>query len=161
MREGQQVELAERTVRIDRFDVCDIRRDGAFVDLDVAVDCSSGTYVRALARDLGAGLGVGGHLTALRRTAVGGFTQAETVPLDVLADEGTGRLMPLAQAAARLLPRRDVPEAEARVLGHGGPLAAQGVTGPYAVFGPSGEVIAVVSEREGRARPEVVLSPAG
>jgi tRNA pseudouridine55 synthase len=69
--------------------------------------------------------------------------------------------MPLAQAAARLLPRRDVPEAEARVLGHGGPLAAQGVAGPYAVFDPSGEVIAVVSERDGRARPEVVLSPAG
>lgn len=131
------------------------------IDVDVEVECSSGTYVRALARDLGAGLGVGGHLTALRRTVVGGFTQAEAVPLDVLAEEGTGRMMPLAQAAARLLPRRDVPEDEARVLGHGGPLTAQGVAGPYAVFGPSGEVIAVVSERDGRARPEVVLSPAG
>ena len=72
-REGRQVELAARDVRIDRFDVLSIRRDGAFTDVDVAVDCSSGTYIRALARDLGEALGVGGHLTALRRTRVGGY----------------------------------------------------------------------------------------
>ncbi len=74
-REGQTVELKPRPVRIDRFDVLPcVRRDRAeFVDVDVGVDCSSGTYIRALARDVGAALGVGGHLTALRRTRVGRF----------------------------------------------------------------------------------------
>ena len=72
-REGQAVELAPRRVRIDRFEVLDVRRDGGLVDVDVEVDCSSGTYIRALARDVGDALGVGGHLTALRRTRVGGF----------------------------------------------------------------------------------------
>jgi len=72
VREGAVVELAARTVRIDRFDVLEIRRGGEFVDIDVEVDCSSGTYIRALARDLGSDVGVGGHLTALRRTRVGG-----------------------------------------------------------------------------------------
>ena len=73
-RAGEEVTLAARPVHVARFDVLSTRREGPAVDLDVLVDCSSGTYVRALARDLGRGLGVGGHLTALRRTRVGPFT---------------------------------------------------------------------------------------
>ncbi len=147
------------------------------VDLDVAVTCSSGTYVRALARDLGASLGVGGHLTALRRTFVGGrsgppgdapgpgmpmgFTLAEAMTLDELAERDDPVTLPLAEAAARFFPRRDATPEQARVLGHGGPLEPVGIEVPYAVFGPDGEVLAIVAERDGRARAQVVLAPAG
>jgi tRNA pseudouridine55 synthase len=157
VRAGEQVALAPRPVTVFRLDLVAVRREPDVIDLDVELACSSGTYVRALARDLGADLGVGGHLTALRRTAVGGFTLAEAVSLDVLAG-GAGRMMSLSEAAGRLLPRRDASPEEARVLGHGGPLSTRGIAGPYAVFGPSGEVVAVVVERDGRARPEVVLA---
>ncbi len=84
-REGQTVELAARPVRIDRFEVRDVRRSADVVDVDVEVDCSSGTYIRALARDIGEALGVGAHLTALRRTRVGRFGLDEARTLDELA----------------------------------------------------------------------------
>ena len=85
-REGAAVELAARPVRIDRFEVLGVRRHDGFVDVDVEVDCSSGTYIRALARDVGATLKVGGHLTALRRTRVGRFGLDEARTLDALAE---------------------------------------------------------------------------
>jgi tRNA pseudouridine55 synthase len=129
------------------------------VDVDVDVACSSGTYIRAIARDLGAALGVGGHLTALRRTAVGAFTLAEAVPLDELAERDDPVTMPLPAAAARCFPRRDASADEARVLAHGGPLAPVGIAEPYAVFAPDGAVLGIVREREGKARAEVVLVP--
>jgi tRNA pseudouridine55 synthase len=162
VRAGEEVALAARRVTVSRLVLGDLRpADGDRLDLDVDVECSSGTYVRAIARDLGAALGVGGHLTALRRTAVGAFTLAEAVGLDELGRREDPVTMPLSAAAARFFPRRDADAEEARVLGHGGPLAAIGLDGPYAVFGPDGEVIAVVSERGGRARAEIVLTPAG
>jgi tRNA pseudouridine55 synthase len=130
------------------------------VDVDIDVTCSSGTYIRAIARDLGVALGVGGHLIALRRTAVGGFTLGEAVTLEQLGECDDPVTMPLAVAAERLFARRDADELEAKVLSHGGRLAPIGLAGPYAVFAPDGRVLAVVSERDGRARPEVVLSPA-
>jgi tRNA pseudouridine55 synthase len=131
------------------------------VDVDIDVTCSSGTYIRAIARDLGTAIGVGGHLIALRRTAVGGFTLAEAATLEELQERDDAVTMPLAAAAARLFARRDADEKEATVLSHGGPLAPVGLTGPYAVFAPDGRVLAIVSEREGKARAEVVLAPAG
>jgi tRNA pseudouridine55 synthase len=157
VRAGESVELAARRVTVSRLDLLAVRLAERFVDLDVDVACSSGTYVRALARDLGAGLGVGGHLTALRRTEVGVFTLADAVTLDDLAAREDPVTLPLAAAAARFLPRREVSTEEARVVGHGGPLSTVGITGPYAVFDPGGDVLAVMSERDGRARPEVVL----
>jgi len=161
VRAGEQVALAARQVTIHRLDLLAVRRTPGLVDLDVSVTCSSGTYVRALARDLGAGLGVGGHLTALRRTAVGPFTLAEAVGLDELARRAPDVVTrPLPAAASAVLPRRDVTAAEARVLSHGGPLEPAGVPGPYAVFAPDGSVVAVVAERDGRTRPDVVLAPA-
>jgi tRNA pseudouridine55 synthase len=132
--------------------------------VDVEVACSSGTYIRAIARDLGAALGVGGHLTALRRTAVGGFTLAEAATLDVLGARVDGGGSPISltldEAAARFFTRRDATPDEAVTLSHGGPLATIGEAAPYAVFAPSGEVIAIVAERDGRARAEVVFAPA-
>lgn len=164
VRAGESVELAARQVTISRFDLLAVRRTGTdVIELDVDVTCSSGTYVRALARDLGTDLGVGGHLTALRRTSVGDFTLAEATTLAELAERetltGTG-VLTLSAAAARMLPGRAATADEARVLGHGGPLAAAGIAGPYGVFGPDGEIVAVVAERDGRARAQVVLAPA-
>jgi tRNA pseudouridine55 synthase len=160
VRAGEEVVLAARRVTVARLDLLAVRRPTPdLVDLDVDVDCSSGTYIRALARDLGAALGTGGHLTALRRTAVGPFTLADASTLDELADRGDPLTLPLSQAAAKFLPRRDADAEQARVLAHGGPLPPAGIAGPYAVFAPDGAVIAVVSERDGRARPEVVLTP--
>ncbi|MFY1669232.1 tRNA pseudouridine(55) synthase TruB [Plantactinospora sp. WMMB334] len=133
----------------------------AVVDVDVAVDCSSGTYIRALARDLGAALGVGGHLTALRRTAVGGFTLAEAVTLPELEERAPWVVdLTVDAAARRFFPERGASADEVTVLSHGGPLDPAGIAGPYAVVDSTGKVIAIVSERDGRARAEIVLAPA-
>ncbi|PWU54751.1 tRNA pseudouridine(55) synthase TruB [Micromonospora sp. S4605] len=161
VREGESLELPARRVTVSRLDVLAIRRAGDVVDVDVAVDCSSGTYIRAIARDAGLALGVGGHLTALRRTAVGGFTLAEAATLDELEQRAPEVVnLPLAAAADRFFPRRDAGADEAKVLSHGGPLDPVGIAGPYAVFDPAGTLIAIVSERDGRARAEIVLAPA-
>ncbi|MFJ6197187.1 tRNA pseudouridine(55) synthase TruB [Micromonospora sp. NPDC092111] len=162
VREGEAVELPARRVTVSRLDVLAIRRDRPdLVDVDVDVTCSSGTYIRALARDAGLALGVGGHLTALRRTAVGGFTLAEAATLDELEQRAPEVVnLPLDAAADRFFPRREASADEAKVLSHGGPLDPAGIAGPYAVFGPDGGLIAIVSERDGRARAEIVLAPA-
>jgi len=161
VRAGEQVELAAREVCIARFDVLDLRRadadDGApVIDLDVVVDCSSGTYVRALARDLGAALGLGGHLTALRRTRVGPFTLDQAHTLDELAAgaEVTG----LAPAARAVFPARELTEEEAGRLAHGRRIAPIGIgAGPAAAFGPDGALIALVDELGSTCRPLVVF----
>lgn len=161
VRDGEEVELAARRVTVHRLDVGEIRRHDEVVDVDVEVECSSGTYIRAIARDLGRTLGVGGHLTALRRTAVGGMSLAEAATLEQLEERAPDVVsLPMAEAARRAFPPREASEEEARVLSHGGPLAPVGIEGPYAVFGPAGELLAVVSERDGKARAEIVLAPA-
>jgi tRNA pseudouridine55 synthase len=159
VREGQDVQLAERTVRIDRFDVHDIRRDGPYVDVDVEVDCSSGTYIRALARDLGDALGVGGHLTALRRTRVGGYGLDHARSLAALA-EHPQLSYPLDEACLLAFPRRDITSAEADDASHGRPLTAAGVDGVYAATDPGGRVIALLQDRGGRTKSVVVIRPA-
>ncbi|GIL25977.1 hypothetical protein NUM_12310 [Actinocatenispora comari] len=162
VRDGAEVSLPPRPVTVYRLDVDALRREpGGLLDVDVRVACSSGTYVRAIARDLGAGLGVGGHLTALRRTRVADFTLAEAVTLDALLDGADPVPLSPAAAAARILPGRTVDAEAARVLGHGGSLPAEGRTGPYAVYGPDGALLAVAAERDGRARPQIVLATAG
>jgi tRNA pseudouridine55 synthase len=155
VRAGEQVVLAARPVTVSVLDV--LARRGA--DLDVVVECSSGTYVRALARDLGAGLGVGGHLTALRRTRVGPFTLAQARTLAELEAE-PGLSLPLDEAVAVAFPRRDADPAEAADVAHGRPLPAAGVDGIQGVFDPDGHVLALVRDRDGHARPVVVLAPA-
>lgn len=163
VRAGERVDLPSRRVTISRLQVARVRAvdGGQLCDVDVAVDCSSGTYVRAIARDLGLALDVGGHLRALRRTRVGAFTFAEAVTLEQLAQRDEPVVVPLSVAAQRLFPRRDADAAEAKVIAHGGSLPGLGRPGPHAVFGPDGEVIAIVADRDGRARPDVVFSPAG
>jgi tRNA pseudouridine55 synthase len=159
VREGQAVELAARTVRIDRFDVLAIRRAGAFVDIDVEVDCSSGTYIRALARDLGSDVGVGGHLTALRRTRVGGYGLDHARTLDQLGDHPSLSYS-LDQACLLGFPRRDITAEEAVDAGHGRPLPAAGIEGVYAATDPEGRVFALLEERGGKTKSVVVVRPA-
>ena len=167
VRDGETVALAPRRVTVSRLEPLAIRRgeragpgERDVVDVDVDVTCSSGTYIRAVARDLGAALGVGGHLTALRRTAVGGFTLAEAVTLPDLEERAPDVVnLPVEAAARRFFPCREADAVEAKILSHGGPLDPAGIDGPYAVFDPAGGLIAIVSERDGRARAEIVLAP--
>jgi tRNA pseudouridine55 synthase len=158
-REGQAVELAARTVRIDRFDVLAIRRHGDLVDVDVDVDCSSGTYVRALARDVGTALGVGGHLTALRRTHVGGFSLAQARTLDELA-ESPKLSYTLDEACLLAFPRRSLTAEETEWASHGRALQPAGIDGIYAAAAPDGRVIALLRDEKSRAKSVVVLRPA-
>lgn len=146
VRAGEEVELAARRVRIDVFDVRGMRRpDAALLDVDVTVSCSSGTYVRALARDLGAALGVGGHLTALRRTRVGAFDLSMARTLDDLAGELT--VLPLADAVRAAFPTRVVGEDDAVAVRHGRPLALTGEVGLTGVFDAAGTVLALMEPR--------------
>ena len=131
---------------------------GDLLDVAVEVRCSSGTYIRALARDMGEALGVGGHLTRLRRTRVGPYGLSAAHTLDELADQLS--VLPLAQAAAAAFPARELTADEARSLSHGGRLpGAGGETGPVAAFGPDGTLIALVQEKDGVARPLAVFVP--
>jgi tRNA pseudouridine55 synthase len=156
VRAGEEVVLPARPVTVSAFTL--LARHGP--DLDVAVECSSGTYVRALARDLGAGLGVGAHLTALRRTGVGPFLLDHARTLPELEAE-PGLTLSLAEAVAVAFARRDVDAAAAADLSHGRSLPGAGLPGTYGVFAPDGRVVALVAERDGAARPVVVLAPAG
>ena len=170
-RAGAAPELAARPVTVYQFAVAAVRREGDLLDVDAAVRCSSGTYIRALARDLGTALGTGGHLTRLRRTRVGGYGVEEARTLEQLA--GQFEVLPLAQAVAAAFPRRNLTADEARRLAHGGRLAAVGPSapgdvgarparaipaGPVAAYAPDGSLIALVTEEPGQARPLVVFA---
>jgi tRNA pseudouridine55 synthase len=155
-RAGEEVERAPVPVRVDVFDVGEPVAPGVF---PVEVACSSGTYVRSLAADLGAALGGGAHLQALRRLAVGPYTLDEAVPLADLAPE---RLLPPVEAL-RGRPRVVVDDATAAVVAHGRVLdaAALGVDGegPWAVLGGDRRLLAVYqAHRAGTVKPAVVLA---
>jgi tRNA pseudouridine55 synthase len=159
VREGQTVELAARAVHVSRFEVLDVRRTTDLVDVDVEVDCSSGTYIRALARDVGAALGVGGHLTALRRTRVGMFGLDEARTLDALADE-PALSYSLDEACLLTFPRRDLTADEADSARHGRALDPAGIDGVYAAVAPDEKVISLLRDQGDRARSVVVIRPA-
>lgn len=162
VREGTAVPLAARPVTIDRFEVVSTTRPTADrLDVDVLVGCSSGTYVRALARDLGLALGTGGHLTALRRTRVGPFTIGEARTLDELAALDDPVTLPLAAAVRAALPVHIVRADEATELSFGRSIAPSGLAGTYGVLAPDGTAVALVREEGGRGRPVLVFTPAG
>jgi tRNA pseudouridine55 synthase len=166
VRAGEAVELAARPVTVSRFEVLERRSSSGsgnvFEELDIAVTCSSGTYIRALARDLGEALHCGAHLRALRRTRVGPFTLNDAQTLEQLAGGAPDHLalMTLDHAVASLFPRRDADAEQAADLRHGRPLPPTGMSGAVGVFGPDGEVLALVEDKNGMARPLVVLNPA-
>ncbi|RKE21439.1 tRNA pseudouridine(55) synthase TruB [Streptomyces sp. TLI_171] len=162
VREGEEFELAARPTTVHSFTVHGVRpavaEDGTPVlDLDVTVECSSGTYIRALARDLGAALGVGGHLTMLRRTKVGPYSVESAHTLEEL--EQKLEVLPIADAAAAAFPRWDVDAEQAKLLSNGIRLPAPGlgVDGPIAVFDPDGRFLALIEESGGRAKPVAVF----
>lgn len=150
-RAGEQVELKARDVTVSRFEISDTRRGDGVIDLDVVVDCSSGTYIRALARDLGAALGVGGHLTALRRTRIGSFDVQGAVT-EITPDAA---LAPAAEVAASVLGVFRVTAEEARDLRHGKRLtgAAGRLVGENpAAIDPDGALVGIVGRRGADAK---------
>lgn len=154
-RKGEDVKLAARQVNVSRFDALSFVAHDALADVDVEVEVSSGTYVRALARDLGEALGVGGHLSALRRTRIGRYQIAETIALDEV-DESS--LMPMAQAARLSFPVLQVDEAQEREIGFGRGLNIDLEGEITGLVSPSGELLALYRPSEdGSAKPVAVL----
>lgn len=165
VRAGEDVELAARPATVSRFDVHDVRVVHEALDVDVTVVVSSGTYVRALARDLGAGLGVGGHLTALRRTRVGGYGLAVARTLDELAEVAPDvpiDVVSLADSARATFPVRELTPEESVALSYGQRLSAAGEqdTETTAAIAPDGRLVALVETRGGAVRPVLVFAPA-
>ncbi|MFF9278293.1 tRNA pseudouridine(55) synthase TruB [Streptomyces griseosporeus] len=162
-REGEEFDIPARPVKVSSFAVYDVRdavaEDGTPVlDLVVSVVCSSGTYIRALARDLGADLGVGGHLTALRRTRVGPYKLDAAKTLDQLQQELT--IMPIAEAAGAAFRRWEVDARRARLLLNGVRLDMPDEyadAGPVAVFGPENRLLALVEAHKGKAKSLAVF----
>ncbi|MCV2396121.1 tRNA pseudouridine(55) synthase TruB [Actinotalea sp. M2MS4P-6] len=171
VRAGEDVQLAARPVTVHAFEVGPPRAvtaaDGTrLADVDARVVCSSGTYVRALARDLGASLGVGGHLTALRRTRVGGYGLDGAVDLAAaVAGSEAPRLLSLADAARATFPARELDADEAVELSFGRSLPpSDGTAGtreaPVAAYAPDGALVALLARERGRDRPVLVVAPA-
>jgi len=159
-REGIDVELKSRAVTVREFEVLDIRRHDGTIDVDVRVVCSSGTYIRALARDLGVALGVGGHLTALRRTRIGPFGIDDASTIDEL-DVATALLTP-ADVARQLFGALELSEQESIDLGHGKRLTVElpeRHSGPIAAIAPDGRLVGLV-ERRGSTLRSIVNFPA-
>lgn len=170
VRAGQDVVLAARPVTVSRFDILDqgSRTAGGHQvwDLDVVVEVSSGTYVRALARDLGAALGVGGHLITLRRTRVGrfGLDSAHSLgDLEIASEKGALPLITLSRAARDSFQARELTTAEATAVGFGQRIVSRpaGRRQPVAAFSPEGNLVAILDESGTLARAHVVFSPSG
>ena len=157
VRAGEDIQLSARPVTVSDFEARDLRRLGPVIDVDVHVACSTGTYVRALARDLGAALAVGGHLTMLRRTRVGGFTVADAKTLEQL--ESTFATVPLADAARATFPTLELDEPTAQAVRHGRKLTGLdlGSPGVVALFSPDGAFIALYEQKDDTARPVAVF----
>jgi tRNA pseudouridine55 synthase len=147
-REGERLEAEPRPIRVDAFDLLSYEAP----DVTFRVTCSGGTYVRALASDVGAALSCGAHLIALRRTAIGPYSVD-----DAVAPDRAGEPLPL-DAAVGHLPRLDLDADEAVAASHGRPLGPASLTGPYGVFGPDGRLIGVYEDDGPRARPQVILA---
>jgi tRNA pseudouridine55 synthase len=158
-REGEQVELKPRVVQIHALDVTAVRREAEFLDVDISVSCSSGTYIRAIARDLGAALEVGGHLTALRRTEVGPFALEDAVSLDDAQGPEDLQLIPLADVGERLFFNVKVDDKIATDIAYGRKLdLALPVQGePVAMLGPDGALLALYEQQGQVAVPLAVL----
>jgi tRNA pseudouridine55 synthase len=168
VRSGEEVKLMARPVTIHRFEVHGVRREpgSEVVDLDVTVECSSGTYIRALARDLGNALGVGGHLTALRRTHVGPYSLEQARTLEQLAEELN--ILEMSQAARALMPNRELTADEATEISFGRRIAAGAPAGtpgaataehPAAAFAPDGSLVALLADSGSFAKPVLVFAP--
>jgi tRNA pseudouridine55 synthase len=154
VRAGEDVVLEPRTVTVHELVVRDVRPAGETTDVDVSVRCSSGTYIRAIARDLGAALGVGGHLTALRRTSVGPYDLSVARTLESLAEDFA--VLPMAAAARAAFASLDLDAEQATDVRFGRSLDLD-LAGVSALFDPAGEFLALYEPRDGRARAVAVF----
>lgn len=162
VRAGATVVLQSRPVTVSRFArTSDPQASGRYLDFDVEVQCSAGTYVRALARDLGDALGVGGHLLRLRRTSVGPFTLAAAIDLDELATRDQPIALPLPAAIAAAMQVRVLDPEEAAELSFGRTIAPIGLVGTHGGFDEAGRAVALLAESAGRSRPVLGFIPAG
>ena len=157
VRAGEEVQLAARPVRIEELSVSAVRHTGDVVDVDVHVECTTGTYVRALARDLGAALGVGGHLTMLRRTRVGPFTLEHAATLDELAEDW--QVIGLDTVTRLVFASHDLTQEQADDVRFGRTLTSidLGDPGKVALFDPAGTFLALYEQRGATARPVSVF----
>jgi tRNA pseudouridine55 synthase len=156
VRAGEEVVLPARPVTVHSLEIGSVRREGETLDVAISVRCSSGTYIRAIARDLGASLGVGGHLTMLRRTAVGPFALSEAKTLEQLAE--SFEMVPLSDVAARSFPTYTVDADGGRDLSFGRKLPVElGATGPVAVLDEAGEFLALYEQQGPLAVPVAVF----
>jgi tRNA pseudouridine55 synthase len=164
VRAGEAVELAPRSVTVHALEVHRVTRPTPdLVDVDVTVTCTAGTYIRAIARDAGAALGVGGHLTALRRTVSGPFDIARAAPVEdaaaALAAGGGVGVLGLTEAATTVFPARPVTEEEARALTYGQRIPATGAPGLHAAVDPEGRLFALVEDAGATAKVAVGFPP--
>ena len=157
VRAGEDVALKSRPVTVSTFEIDQVRPGADVTDVDVRVVCSSGTYVRALARDVGAALGVGGHLTMLRRTRVGGFGLDLARTLEQHEEQLS--VVDISVAARGAFAVRDLSEAEATDVRFGRVLTGidLGAPGPVAMFDPAGEFLALYEQRGSTARAVAVF----
>jgi tRNA pseudouridine55 synthase len=161
VRAGEDVHLAARPVTVETLSLLsEPRITGQFCDVDVEVDCSSGTYIRALARDIGELLGVGGHLTALRRSRVGPFDLSHALTLEALGELADPIVLPLPQAIAVAMPTRTLLPEEAYELTFGRTIPVAGIEGEYGGIAADGHAVAILREWDGRARPVLGFTPA-
>jgi tRNA pseudouridine55 synthase len=164
VRAGEVVELAPRSVTVHRLEVHRITRAAPdLLDVDVTVSCTAGTYIRAIARDAGAALGVGGHLTALRRTASGPFSVVDAAPVEeaaaMLVAGGGAGVLGLTEAAATVFPVRPVSTEEARALAYGQRIPACAAPGLHAAVDSDGRLVALVEDAGSTARVAVGFPP--
>ena len=156
VRSGEEVELKERAVKVYSFEVLkESKTPEGYMDVSVKVECSSGTYIRALARDLGEALGTYGHITALQRTEVGGFSLEQATELAELAESDT---IPLARAAQDIMPIRELSDSEVTDLVHGKQISSHGQA-PALMAGISstGRLVAVLEPSQTGLKSVVVF----
>lgn len=156
VRAGEDVHLPTREVTISQLDIKAIRRSGRMIEIDIEVTCSAGTYIRAIARDCGAALGVGGHLSALRRTRVATFTLDQAFSIEQIK---SGDFLPLslAEVAQATFPVREISSEEARELTFGRALTL-GSSNEVTAAMAQGRLLALLSNRDGSARPIAVFA---
>lgn len=157
VRAGVEVDIPAREVTISKLHIAALRRNPATIEVDIEVTCSAGTFIRAIARDLGAALGVGGHLSALRRTRVGRFTLAEAISIQNLK-EGAFQPLSISEVAMKIFPVRFLSSREEEQLGHGRAIAPSLDDGVVAAVSKEKNLVALVENRDTFAKPVAVFA---
>lgn len=159
VRAGEVFELAARTITISSLEVLDIRRAGSRIEIDIDVTCSAGTFIRAIARDLGNDLSVGGHLSALRRTRVAGFSIDQAITFEALKGQDF-KALELSDVARQTFNVRELALDEVAELSFGRPLTSNVSDEIFAALSPDNRLIALLKNEIGKAKPIAVFAAA-